>query len=54
MDLLTIEILTITLILWLEFDLGFDDFILAIFDVGASLLLRTASENLFLTKNDDF
>ena len=54
MDLLTIEILTITLNVWLEFDLGFDDFILAIFDVGASLLLRTASENLFLTKNDDF
>ena len=34
MDLLTIEILTITLNVWMEFGLGFDDFISAIFDVG--------------------
>ena len=32
-DLLTIEILTITLNLWLEFGLEFDDLKLSIFDV---------------------
>ena len=54
MDLLTIEILTITLNVWLEFGLGFFDFILSIFDVGLSLLLRIVDGNLFLAKNDDF
>ena len=54
MDLLTIEILTITLNVQLEFGLGFDGFISAIFDVELSLLLRIIDGNLFLAGNDDF